>query len=117
MIMRYGTDEHAICCRITPAKELRFFAQVPCHPELDTVGYAVCRFFRKNPSLCRTCAGESYRIRLSSGRSRKSRRHQCLLPAFLLELPGGWADIRYTVDAIGVTVQEVRLLKDYPGAK
>jgi hypothetical protein len=114
MTLRYGTREHAICCRIAPAKELRFFSQVPCSLERDTVGYAVCRFVRNTPALCHSCAAESYRIRLSSGRMRRTRRRQCILPALLLELPGSWAHILYTVDAVGVSIQEVRLLKDYP---
>ena len=113
MIMKHGTSRNAIQCQISPAKELRFFSQVPCDLELDTVAYAVCRFFVKSPAMCRLCAPESYRIRLATGRKRKAQRHKCLLPAPLLELPGGWARIYYTVDAIGVTVQEVSLLKTY----
>ncbi len=39
------------------------------HLESDTVCYAVCRFFVKNPTLCRTYTWESYQLRLAGARA------------------------------------------------
>lgn len=114
MRMKNGTGVYATQCQISPARDLRFYSQVPCSLEPETIAYAVCRFFTKSAHMCRFCVSESYRMRLASGKGRRAKRCRATLPAVLMDLPGSWAQVRFTIDAVGVTVQEVRLLRCYP---
>ena len=114
MVIRNG--QSTIKCQISAAKELHFYSQKPCDLEEDTVSYAACRFFSKSAALCKLYAAESYRMRLAQGRGRKSKKHQCILPAQFMELPGNWARIHFTVDPVGVTIRGIDLLERFPGA-
>lgn len=116
MKMKNGTGENVTQCQITAAKDLRIYTQVPCSLESETIAYAVCRFFTKSTGLSRFCVSESYRMRLVHRKSHKARRCRSILPAILMELPGNWAQIRFSIDAVGVTIREVSLLKRYPQA-
>ncbi|MCD8352738.1 MAG: hypothetical protein LUC47_00240 [Clostridiales bacterium] len=83
----------------------------------DTVRYAVRRYLNHSDTLRRRLARASYRLRLASGKGGKSQRLRCVVPAREMELPGGWAELRVTVNAWGVTVTQLRLTRDYPAPR
>ena len=117
MKMTSENEYGSYACELIAAKELRFHADFPCDVELDTVRYAVCRFLRKSKSLCKEYVKESYRLRLASGKGRKTKRRWCLAPAALLELPGAWVHIGVSISATGVTVEQVGLHETYEAAQ
>lgn len=84
----------------------------------DTVRYAVRRYLNHSDALRRKLAHASYQLRLTSGgKGGKSRRLRCVVPAREMELPGGWAELRMTVNAWGVTITRLRLTRDYPAPR
>ncbi|MCD7756571.1 MAG: hypothetical protein LUH45_00120 [Clostridiales bacterium] len=83
----------------------------------DTVRYAVRRYLSHSDALRRRLAHASYRLRLASGKGGKSQRLRCVVPAREMEPPGGWAELRMTVNAWGVTVTRLRLTRDYPAPR
>ncbi len=103
-------------CEITVSENFRFFSQVSCSLEFDSVRYATCRFFQKSKALCRECVFESWQLRISKSRKRKTR-HFYVIPAVLMELPGNWAKVTITIDTYGVCVQQLELLQQHPFLK
>lgn len=114
MKMVNGTGYNAAACQIAAAKEFTFTALVPCDLEPEAVSYAVCRFFYRSRSLCRTYVMESCALRFAKGKARKTRHYRCVIPAPLMELPGNWVKVNFAVDAVGVTIRRAALLWSYP---
>lgn len=115
MKMTHGTGWSAVSCQIAADTNLRIDNRLKTRLEPDTVCYAVCRFFAKTPALCRAYTWESYQLRLARGKGRRARRHQCAIPAPLMELPAGWVQVRFQVDPTGVKLRQITLTPDYPG--
>jgi hypothetical protein len=101
-------------CQLTIAKQIRFLSPVPCDLAPESAGYAVCRFVRRSPALRHTLARQSYQLRLAKGGDRRTKYSRIVAPAFLMELPGNWAQVRLAISPAGVNVVEVRLSADYP---
>lgn len=114
MKMVSRTPSCSIMCQIEAAKDFRFRSGVSCDLLPESIGYAVCRFLQATPALRHSLVLESYRLRLAKGKERRTHRRSFVAPAALLELPGGWVQVRLTVTPIGVTVTEVRLCEEYP---
>lgn len=117
MKMTYGTGWSAVSCQINADINLRVENRLAGFLDADTVRYAVCRFFTKTPSLCRTYAWESYQLRLARGKGRRPHRHCCAIPAPLMELPAGWVQVRFQVDPVGVSIRQIVLTPEYPGSE
>lgn len=100
-------------CEITASENFRFSSHVPCSLELDSILYAVCRFFQKSKKLRRDCIFESWQLRIIKA-SRKKKRHTYVIPAMLMELPGAWAEVHIMIDSSGVAIQQVKLLQQHP---
>lgn len=100
-------------CEITASENFHFFSHVPCSLELDSILYAVCRFFQKSKKLRRDCIFESWQLRIIKA-SRKKKRHTYVIPAMLMELPGAWAEVHIMIDSSGVAIQQVKLLQQHP---
>ena len=115
MKLSNGNGQGAVRCQISPANDVRVENHLDLPLEVDTVCYAVCRFFVKTPALAGAYAWESYQLRLAKGKGRRGRWHRCTLPAPLLELPAGWVQVRFRVDPEGVTLRQVVLSARFPG--
>lgn len=76
----------------------------------EAVIYAACRLFSRSESLCREYVTASYRMRLASGKGRKSRNCRCVIPGFLAEIDSDFLQISFTVDSTGVTIQSIKPL-------
>ena len=97
-------------CPVKTARDLCLDLRVPCGLETESVGYAVRRFIRRSPALMRDFAGESYRLRLERGRSRR-----CFTaPAPLLELPGSWVSVFLRITPAGAEVTRIGLYDRLP---
>lgn len=99
---------HGIVCDVKARENLSAEIGELC-PE--AVAYAVCRLFTKSVSLRKAYVPESYRMRLASGKGRKTKRHRCVIPACLAEIDGELLQIDFSVDCTGVTVQKVKALR------
>lgn len=106
---------NSLACEIAIAPDFTFHSSVPCDLEPDTVRYAVRRFFCKSGRICHDCTWASWQLRLAGSRRRRPQRWSYVLPAVLLELPGAWARVTVSVNAVGVQVHRVALLREYPG--
>lgn len=91
-----------------------FGSIIRCDYPEDTIKYAIQRFFIKNEQMRRDCTYESWQIRLASGKKRRPRYYKYLIPAKRLELPGSWARVILSIDASGVTVKKLDLLRNFP---
>ncbi len=100
--------------KLSFAKEFRLNARDLSEPlDVPTAKYAVQRYLRRNDRLLRKLVPESYALRLASGKSRPQRMGGGS-PAERRELPGNWAEMTLVVDARGITVQRLRLTREYP---
>lgn len=106
---------NSLACEIAIAPDFTFHSGVPCDLEPAAVQYAVRRFFCKSGRICHDCTWASWQLRLTSPRRRRPQRWSYVLPAVLLELPGAWARVTVSVNAVGVQVHRVALLREYPG--
>lgn len=110
MKLTTGTGYGAISCNIEASKAMLFTTEVPCNGlGTEAAGYAVCRFLKKDPKTAYRYIRESYRLRLASGKKRKSRFCWLSGSAHALELPGAWVRIQLRVDPEGITVERVEL--------
>ena len=98
-------------CRIKARPDLNAAIGELCS---EAVVYGVSRLMSKSESVCREYVCESYRMRLATGKGRRSKRHSCVIPAFLAEIDGELLRIDLTVDGSGVTIQNIRELKFSP---
>ena len=102
-------NKGGLICEITTADSMRIRSQIDCDLEAETIRYAVTRFFCKSKKLS-NYVWESYSLRLQKGKDRRARRHSCIIPAVLMELPGKWVKIRFSVTPIGVVIEQVHIL-------
>lgn len=108
--MNYGS----ITCEVSVAENYTFYSQVFCDYEKDTIAYAVEKFFSRFVRFRRECTLESWQIRIAKGKERKKHNFMYLVPAVFMELPGNWVRIYGDIDAVGVKVKRVELLKEHP---
>lgn len=108
--MIYGN----VICEVAVVNNYSFTTEVACEYNKDTIGYAVERFFARCSSFCKTCTYESWQLRIAKGKARKNHKFTYLIPATLMELPGGWVRVSGEIDTVGVKVMKVELLKDHP---
>lgn len=108
--MNYGS----FTCEISVAADYTLLSQVPCDYGKDTVAYAVERFFSRFKRFRRECTYESWQMRLAKGKARKRHDFMYIVPALFMELPGNWIRISGSIDAVGVNVKRVEILKDHP---
>ena len=109
MKLTLGTEPLSASCALTLSNAVRVEAEPALSVARDTLLYAVCRFIRHSPSLCREYVCLSWRLRLQSGRGRSAQRRRFVAPAALLELPRGWVAVTVSVSPSGVTVERVGL--------
>lgn len=108
--MIYGS----IVCEVTVAENYNFFTEVACEYEKDTIAYAVELFFTKCRRFRRECTYQSWQHRIAKGRARQPEKFSYLIPAVLMELPGGWVRLDGNIDEDGLKIQKVELLKEHP---
>ena len=108
--MNYGS----FSCKFSIGEDCALLTQVSCDYGKSTVAYAVERFFAQSKILCRECTYKSWQVRVAKGRARKKHNFMYIVPALFLELPGNWIRICGHIDAAGVTVKRVEILKDHP---
>ena len=114
MKMTIGTTYSTPGCALTIAPQMTFASQTDCGDyDIDTIGYAVCRFLRNNERACSKYVTMSYRMRFAKGKARKPKRCCFFAPAKLLELPGETVRVVLSVDPDGVTVECVSLYETY----
>ncbi len=114
MNMILGTGENALVCALEVSRSVCVETDASMSVGRDTLLYAVCRFLRHSKSLCGKYVWMSYRMRLASGRARKPQRCRFVAPAPLLELSAGWVEAEVSVSPVGVTVERVALLSEFP---
>ncbi len=110
MKMIYGS----LACEVSAASDFSFSSQVTCSYERDTVRYAAELFLRRSTKFRRACTYESWQIRIAKGKERRKHRFAYLIPAVLMELPGAWVRITGSIDAVGVKIERMEILKAYP---
>lgn len=104
----------SLSCELSVAENYTLLSRVACTYGKDTVAYAVERFLPRCASLCRECTWKSWKARVAKGRAKKKQFFQYLVPAVLMELPGNWVRISGDIDAVGVSVKRVELLREHP---
>ena len=110
MKLTTGTGYGALSCQISVSKDMVFHSEVPCNGlEIEAAGYAVCRFLKHSPKCANKYIRASYRMRLASGKARRSRTCWLSGPAKALQLPGAWVRIQLRVKPEGVSVERVEL--------
>ena len=112
MVSRTATS--TITCQIEVAKDCRVHICTACKLLSESVAYAVCRFIKTTPSLRHSLVHKSYQLRLSKAKDRRMQRHSFVAPAALMELSGGWVEVRLTVSPVGISISSIRLSEDYP---
>ncbi len=117
MKLSLGSEVLAPSCALELAKNVRVDVDPALSVSRETLLYAVCRFIRHSPALCREYVIASWRLRLQSGRARRALRRGFVSPAALLELPRGWAAVSVSVSPAGVTVERVGLYPSFDRAQ
>ena len=108
--MRNGS----IVCEVSVTDNYNFISEVECEYEKDVIAYAVERFFAHSPRFRRECSYESWQLRTEKGKARKTHKFTYCIPAPLMEVPGEWVRLSGEINPIGVKVNRVELLKEYP---
>ena len=114
MNMNLGNGGNAVVCALEVSRSVRVETDASMGVGRDTLLYAVCRFLRHSRTLCGRYVWMSYRMRLASGRARRTQRCRFVSPAPLLELPAGWVETELAVSPAGVTVERVVLRSTFP---
>ncbi len=104
----------SLACEVSVAENYVLISHFFCDYEKYTVAYAVERFFTRCALFRRECTWKSWQMRIAKGKARKRQNFQYFVPAVLMELPGNWVRICGDIDAVGVTVKRVEILKEYP---
>lgn len=108
----------ACSCVLETAKDIRFNGGARNGGLLpESAGYAACRFLRSSTVLRGTLVRESYRLRLATGKGRRTVRRSFVAPGALMELPAAWVRVTLAVTAAGVTVSGVYFGEEYPAAR
>lgn len=100
-----------VVCEVEVSEDYNFRTEVSCEYRKDTIAYAVELFLTKCRRFCRECTYESWKLRIAKGKKRPSRNFTYLIPAALMELPGGWVRLTGNIDEAGVIIKKVELLK------
>lgn len=108
--MRYGS----FVCEVTVVNGFAFHSEVKYLYDRDTVAYAVERFFVRCSRFTRECTTESWQIRIATGKARRPHKFSYLVPSVLMELPGRWVRISGDIDAVGINVKKVELIREHP---
>lgn len=108
--MNYGN----IVCEVSVAENYDFHTQAACNYDKDTIAYAVERFFTRCTRFREECTYESWQIRIAKGKARRSHKFVYVVPAVLMELPGGWVRLTGDIDAVGVHIKKVEILNIHP---
>ena len=85
-----------------------------CDYERDTIAYAVERFFTRCRKAGKACTEESIQIRVAKGKAKRKDAFTYLAPAILMELPEGWVRVWGEVNAAGVEINKIEILKEHP---
>ena len=108
----------ACSCQLETAKDLRFHGGAVGADLLpESAGYAACRFLRSSSALRGVLVRESYRLRIASGKGRRTVRRCFVAPGPLMELPSAWARVTLNITATGVAVTGVFLCEEYPHSR
>lgn len=105
MDMKYGT----CTCKIEVAPDAKIIRDDICDLEDATVGYAVCKYVRKNAILCKGLVLESYNLRLCNGKKSRPQKHKIIVLAHKMSLPGEKIKVYLTVNRKGVIVNQIRI--------
>ena len=108
--MNYGS----LTCEISTTEKCTIISQELCDYEEDTIIYAVERFFAQCTHLSKECSKISWQFRIAKGKSPKKQQFMYIIPAVLMELPGNWVKINGNIDAVGVNVNRIEMLKQHP---
>ncbi len=113
MKLSVGTDYSKLACELSVSPKMTCSTQVECGDyDLSTIGYAACRYLRRNVVAREKYITMSYRMRFATGRDRRAQRCCLVVPAKLLELPGETVSIAMTVDPFGITIRSVSIFED-----
>lgn len=108
--MNYGS----FSCIISVTTDCTIISQKLCDYEADTIFYAVERFFTHCNTIAKKCTKTSWQFRIAKGKSPKKQSFMYIVPAILMELPGNWVKISGNIDAVGVNVNKIEMLSQYP---
>lgn len=111
----FSLTSAAYTCQLEAARTFRFHGGAMGTDLLpESALYAVCRFLRSSSALRGALVRESYKLRVGTGKGRRSVRRSFVAPGPLMELPGAWVRVTLTVTAAGVSVTGVYLSERYP---
>lgn len=96
-------------CKIEVSPDVRIVRDDIADLEDATIGYAVCRYLRKNAALCKQLVMLSYNLRLQDGYKGKAKKFKYIVPACNLDLPAKEAKIYLAVTRKGVIINQIRL--------
>lgn len=111
MKMISGGANRSLACNVWVSSNLTFITSTS-GIKPDTAGYAACRFLTKCDSLSRDYTDLSYKIRLGKGKDRKTKYEWFVVPAALMELPGGWAKVEVAINDRGVEIRKIVIADD-----
>lgn len=101
-------------CEAIVESGFTFCSEVECMYDNETIAYAVERFLVQCPRFVRECTNESWQVRIAKGKERRPRRFTYLVPGILMELPGEWVRLTGDIDAVGIKIKKVELLREHP---
>lgn len=101
-------------CEVSVDPDYMLLKHGLCDYERDTIAYAVERFFTRCRKAGKACTEESIQIRVAKGKAKRKRAFMYLAPAILMELPEGWVRVWGEVNAVGVEINKIEILREHP---
>ena len=101
-------------CEVSVDPDYMLLKHGLCDYERDTIAYAVERFFTRCRKAGKACTEESIQIRVAKGKAKRKHAFMYLAPAILMELPEGWVRVWGEVNAAGVEINKIEILKEHP---
>lgn len=101
-------------CEVSVDPDYMLLKHGLCDYERDTIAYAVERFFTRCRKAGKACTEESIQIRVAKGKAKRKHAFMYLAPAILMELPEGWVRVWGEVNAAGVEINKIEILREHP---
>lgn len=101
-------------CDVEVSPNFLFCTTFPSDYGREAVAYATEKYFAKSPLFCQECTRESWQMRLAKKKKEKQHKFQYLIPAVLMELPGEWIRVSGKINAKGLNIEKIELLREYP---
>ena len=102
-------------CEVSVDPDYMLLKHGLCDYERDTIAYAVERFFYPAAEKpVRHARKKVYRFVLPKAKQKRKHAFMYLAPAILMELPEGWVRVWGEVNAAGVEINKIEILKEHP---